>query len=128
MADRNPWHDPKLPGTSGLAANPDQWMDRVHFLRDDWTDPTVSFEKMWTNAANAQPHDRDGQNVMFGDGHNSYEKRTDVGVRHDGIYTPQVSGTDIRTGGAVARAAGTFNVDVPMYSNDSLLVNDSRLP
>ncbi len=28
-----------------------------------------------------------GQNVMFGDGHNAFVKMSDVGVKHDGIYT-----------------------------------------
>jgi hypothetical protein len=63
---------------------------------------------------------------MFGDGHNSFEKRTDVGVKHDAIYTAQTA-NHVRQGGAVARAQGTFNVDIPVSSNDSFLVNDSRV-
>ena len=124
MSDRNPWHDPKLPDQGGLTA--DNWVDRVHWIGDDWNNPAP--EKMWMNVANAQPHDRDGQNVMYGDGHNAYEKRSDVGMRHDNIFTPQGGPYDpIRQGQEVDRSAGSFNVDAPATSTDSFLVNDSRL-
>ncbi len=39
------------------------------------------------NLANSINHGGGGQNVLFADGHNSFEKRSDVGVEHDGIYT-----------------------------------------
>ena len=37
--------------------------------------------------SNAFHHGYDGQNVLFADGHTSYEKQPDVGVKNDNIYT-----------------------------------------
>ncbi len=37
--------------------------------------------------ANSMLHNREGQNVMFADGHLEYVKSSDVGVKHDNIYT-----------------------------------------
>ncbi len=39
------------------------------------------------NHGGGEGHGGIGQNVVFGDGHTSYEKMSDVGVKHDGIYT-----------------------------------------
>jgi hypothetical protein len=36
--------------------------------------------------------------VLYGDGHTAFEKRSDVGMKDDGIYTYQVEGDDIRIG------------------------------
>ncbi len=127
MADKNPWHDPKLPGFAGDGTPADamNWEGRVGFLSDDWTNPAVTIEKWRLLIANAQPHGREGQNVLFADGHNSYEKRTDVGIKHDAIYTPQTA-NHIRQGGPVSRAAGHNNTNVPVGVSDSFLVNDTN--
>ncbi len=122
MADKNPHHDAKL--TIG-GVTPDNYQDRVGLLFDDWS-TNVTGEKFKTERANAQPHDRDGQNVMFGDGHNAFEKRSDVGVRHDNIYTPQGTAGDpiaIRMGDWPSLA---YPTDDPRTSNDSYLINDTR--
>ena len=128
MADKNPWYDPKLTADTVDAEN---WVSKVAELTEDWGGQTVL--KYLTQVANSEPHDRDGQNVMFGDGHNAYEKRTDVGVKHDNIYTRRGVGgseSDIRIGDAGEMARYTVdNAWQPRDAGDSFLVNDdSRLP
>lgn len=39
--------------------------------------------------ANSPNHDRDGQNVLYGDGHVTFEQNPFVGVKGDNIYTSQ---------------------------------------
>ena len=116
MADKSPYYDQKL--ICG-GANQDNFIDRSRLLI--WEDTA---EKWETQSANSQPHGREGQNVAFGDGHASYEKRTDIGVKYDMIYTRWV-GTGIdendrRQGMAPDRDAGA----TPAGSTDSVLVND----
>jgi hypothetical protein len=78
--------------------------------------------------ANAYPHSREGQNVSFGDGHSAYEKLSDVGVKHDNIYTIQGGGNatpedDIRRGQTMTGLT-TDNNRQPARGTDSFLVND----
>ncbi len=119
MSDRNPWYDPKL--DTNTPIDDTNWTDKIARIVDDWNNPAG--DKKWTSIGNAEPHDRDGQNVMFGDGHNAYEKRADVGVKHDNIFTAQ-GGADVRQGVRPTDRA-SCNTDIPSYSNDSFLVNDS---
>ena len=95
-ADMSPWFkNGDIVGAGEDGSTP-------QLLSNDWS-MNAQVEKSQTQAANSIHHGRgghkygEGQNVLFGDGHNAYEKRSDVGVRHDGIYTYQ-SGGDIRIG------------------------------
>jgi prepilin-type N-terminal cleavage/methylation domain-containing protein len=126
MADKNPYFDPKL--TTGGGPTVDSWVDKVSWIGvnvappdGDWT----KFDKWRIQVANAQPHDRDGQNVTYADGHNSYETRTDVGTKNDCIYTPWsgtgATETDRRRGTFVATPA---TQSAPQGTEDSMLVND----
>ncbi len=118
MADKNPWYDPKLARDNATTGS--NWLDSVWVPAPYWNGGR---EKWEINRANAQPHERGGQNVLFGDGHNSFEKTSDVGVKHDNIYTVQ-NGTaeaNVRMGGVPAT---TYPQDTPSGSNDSFLVND----
>ncbi len=129
MADKNPWYDPKLTVGDPTSEN---YVSRVWTIFNDW-DSGVFSQKFQTDVANAKPHELYGQNVMFGDGHNAYEKRTDVGVKHDNIYTRRGTGDsdkDIRIGDADEMARYTVdNAWQPRHDQDSFLVNDdSRLP
>jgi prepilin-type processing-associated H-X9-DG protein len=47
---------------------------------------TVSDKSTWP-AGNGRYHTEDGHNVLFADGHTSYETRPNVGVKNDNIYT-----------------------------------------
>jgi prepilin-type N-terminal cleavage/methylation domain-containing protein len=131
MADRSPFFDSKL----ALVATATQtdFIDKASFLNlgtsvTDW----AAIEKWRIQIANSQPHDRDGQNVMYADGHNSYENRSDVGTKNDNIYTPWT----ITTGGSlptnteaawrIGGSVATANLAYGRGSEDSVLVNDGR--
>lgn len=122
MADKNPWFDPKLtPPPPGVTA--DDYMDRIGYLGPYWNDNSI--QRWQIDRANAYPHGREGQNVLFADGHASYEKTPDVGVKHDNIYTVRDtgrSGEDIQRVGTGVYAIA--NASQPLGSDDSYLVND----
>jgi prepilin-type N-terminal cleavage/methylation domain-containing protein len=139
MSDRNPWFDPKLTESSSSTA--DNYMGAVEKLGEYFFGTQT--EKWMKQKANAQPHDREGQNVMYGDGHNAYEKVPDVGVRHDNIFTVQVPnpGSDPQTAELAVRCGRTKlglydcpntivsptleNLWRPAGPQDSILVNDT---
>lgn len=101
-ADRNPWLD-----THAQRARP----------VTDWTrfDPNGTRES--TKLGNAITHQNDGQNVLFIDGHTSFEKQSFCGLNDDNIYTVQ-NGTDVKKG-----ALPTLTSQ-PANKSDSLLVHD----
>jgi len=82
MADKNPFYDPDLEFGSG-AGSADTYMGLA-----DQIDLSVGAQKFALQIGNAASHDREGQNVLFNDGHVSFEKRPDVGTRYDNIYLP----------------------------------------
>jgi len=100
-ADRNPWMDSpaaiakQFPG----LFNPDGGKESVKY-------------------GNAIAHGEKGQNVLFVDGHVSFEKKAFCGIDNDNIYTFW-DGGDIRYGATPARGSE------PMDRIDSLLVNDT---
>ncbi|MEA2708567.1 MAG: hypothetical protein QOF78_1168 [Phycisphaerales bacterium] len=49
--------------------------------------PTATSSARDMKVANSNNHDKDGQNVLFGDGHVSFESNPFVGVKGDNIYT-----------------------------------------
>ena len=148
MADKNPWQDNKLElGTSvNLAERKTNYAILVDFIRTDpdtWDDtPLRDSTTAWQiQIANSQPHGREGQNVLYGDGHASFEKRPDCSYQNDNIYTmfartagpPSFNEYDRRTG--MNRPAGAETVlpsaphaqgSFPRSSEDTLLVNDDR--
>lgn len=121
LADKNPWYDTSL--TVGGATG-DNYVDRVRILGDDWTNTNASLQSWELDVANSKPHDREGQNVMYADGHASFEKRSDVGIRYDNIYTVQnpTTVTGIRRG---VQIPGLNDASAkPNNTSDSFLVND----
>jgi prepilin-type N-terminal cleavage/methylation domain-containing protein len=135
MADKNPWFDPKLDESSGDITAVEA-PGVVHRLYQYFLEGSTDTERWQKQVANAYPHNREGQNVVFGDGHSAYEKTSDVGVRHDNIYTIQVAGAS--TEGAIRCGVGAedfyFVPDsptaasscnpIPVSAQDSMLVND----
>jgi hypothetical protein len=90
VGDMSPWlldGDVVGPGKDGTAPQ---------LIADDWSGGWV--EKGLIQAANSSNHGGEGQSVLYGDGHNAFERRSDVGMGHDGIYTYQAEGDDIRIG------------------------------
>ena len=100
-ADRNPW----LPSPAGNRTKKD-------FQAFDPNGVRKIIKR-----GNALPHDRDGQNVVFNDGHTAFEKQPFCGVKDDNISTPQTA-TDIRKG-----AVPTLTSQ-PANKTDSLLLHD----
>ena len=120
MADKSPWFDTKLE-IGGVTA--ENWMERTRLLL--WQDTAQKWE---VQVANSEPHDRESQNVLFADGHSSNEKRPDVGVRNDQIYTQWTNDgsveNDRRQGASPASREAGF---APIGNEDSVLVNDDLL-
>lgn len=138
MADKSPYFDEKTTeNQGGLATNEPTWMNAIARIAPYYTGTTYSKSSWQVKVANAHPHDRDGQNILFADGHASYENTPDVGVKNDNIYTIRGGGgtadVDQIRGGNHGTAA-SFNVAVgtarnlavqPINGEDSFLVNDS---
>jgi prepilin-type N-terminal cleavage/methylation domain-containing protein/prepilin-type processing-associated H-X9-DG protein len=132
MADKNPWMDPKLEDKDTHPSGTidvNNWTECVGRMAAYYLTGSTISESSWeVKKANAYPHSRDGQNVLFGDGHANYEKVTDVGVKHDGIYTKHSTGTDEPAWRSGVTATGTYIIDLvsvqPMGSEDSVLCND----
>jgi prepilin-type N-terminal cleavage/methylation domain-containing protein len=149
MADRSPWFDPKLKEATITGFTADDftgYVSRMGLYFD--TTITPAPERYQIQVANAYPHSREGQNVAFGDGHSEYVKTSDVGVKHDNIYTrqnPVAAGTTsevpIRCGNAALGLTlaptftppGTSGVIAgvnnnaqyqPLTNTDSFLIND----
>lgn len=124
MADRNPYFDERL--TNSTATTIDNWLDMVQLIATPAAGDWNALEKWQINRANSQPHDRDGQNILFADGHSSNENRGDIGVKNDYIYT-RWNGTGSTE---VERRKGLAPTNIltdcaPMGSDDSVLVNDA---
>jgi prepilin-type N-terminal cleavage/methylation domain-containing protein/prepilin-type processing-associated H-X9-DG protein len=133
MADKNPFFDAKLTnGGTGGAITAQNYMDKAGSIGNDWKDTTTSLERHEIARNNAQPHGRDGQNVLFADGHNSYETRADVGVKNDNIYTRWDTNATATTSdpsawrkGIITTNRNDFTSSVATSGNDdSVLVND----
>lgn len=61
--------------------------------------------------ANSSNHNRDGQNVLFGDGHVEWTTNPFVGVQRDNIYTQRASGADVNVAGALLTTAAGGPID-----------------
>ncbi len=85
-ADMNPWFKDGDIVSPSPSANSENWLTRVNLLAPYWR-PEMHVEKYSINWANAFPHKRQGQSVLYGDGHSEWAKTSDVGVNQDNIYT-----------------------------------------
>ncbi|MHC5060951.1 MAG: type II secretion system protein [Planctomycetota bacterium] len=147
LADKNPWQDPKLDHITANPLPPDSqsgYMMQVAYLIVDWAndDPLRDSSTAWqVQITNSQPHGREGQNVLYGDGHATFEKRPDVSYQNDNIYTmfATTGGEGIyneydrRTGlnrptaaPTVMPTSGNGPGSYPRTDEDSVLVNDDR--
>jgi len=71
------------------------------------------------SGANSVNHDRDGQNVLYGDGHVEFQQNPFVGVNGDNIFTPRTTTVASAAGQSVAAAGGAGLS--PFDGNDSAL-------
>jgi prepilin-type N-terminal cleavage/methylation domain-containing protein/prepilin-type processing-associated H-X9-DG protein len=67
---------------------------------------------------NSNNHDKDGQNILYGDGHVAWESNPFVGVNRDNIYTAAAASTGGNAGSASAAAMQYGSYD----ANDSMLI------
>ncbi len=96
-ADRNPWiasADGKFITTPGTGANAPQLLVKGSGTGSIWETATADNKKGATSSA----HQQEGQNVLFNDGHVSFEKTVVCGVETDNIYTYWSSTTVDSTG------------------------------
>ena len=104
-ADRNPWMNSPTESAKQFPGffNPDGGKESVKY-------------------GNANAHKEKGQNVLFVDGHVSFEKKASCGINNDNIYTFW-DGGDLRIG------TPPFSIrTVPQGRIDSLLVHDPAPP
>jgi len=75
--------------------------------------PTNTSSAKDMRQANSNNHDKDGQNILYGDGHVAWESNPFVGVNRDNIFT---YATNTTGGQAIARDKGSYD------ANDSFLL------
>lgn len=121
MADKNPWADEGLSYIPGAAAeaNPIGLVDVIDFTFST-NDPEIQ-------VGNAAAHEREGQNVLFNDAHVKFEKRPDVAVQRDNIYTrqPKLATEETHLRDGVGMSPLMPLIGRSRNKNDSVLVNDS---
>ena len=136
MADKNPYFDPKNVEIGSVTQ--DNFMDHVGPVGAYWDTTTgISESDYRVKRANSASHAKEGQNVLFADGHNAYENTTDVGIKNDQIYVPRPTGAltelQIRQGNVTIMGSGTspaagHNAAIqPQGVEDSYLVNDDDM-
>ena len=81
MADASPWFE------RGTIKPPDTSNGPYDMKATDWDPDSGEPDKEMAKLANSVNHGRDGQNVLYGDGHVSFEANPFVGVEKDNIYT-----------------------------------------
>ena len=82
--------------------------------------PTTSSSSSQMRYGNSDNHSKDGQNVLFGDGHVEFDNNCLVGINHDNIYCA-TTGYNAQTGAESYSANGTFLIS-PYDANDSFLL------
>ncbi len=89
-----------------IAADANNGSDPTYFTTSGGGSGVPSYNDMKDNV-NSTNHNKEGQNVMFGDGHVSFEKGAYVGVDKDNIYTAM---NDSYTGGPDGDSAQLLSV------------------
>lgn len=138
MADKNPWLDSTTSGTAASALTSSStevqdgsWMNLVRWIADDWSNGATSHSnKALSQVGNSMAHMREGQNVLYNDGHVTFEKRADIGVQNDSIYEPfQGAGTSGAWTETQKRQGDGHNLmggRRAKASQDNYLVNDDN--
>lgn len=122
MADKNPWLDSNLKAGSGSVT------DYIGYVAVISWDESAGAKQWQRQIGNASAHGREGQNVVYNDGHVEFAKRPDVATGNDNIYTafigPNNWNEDARRIGEGKTDVSTFKVK---SSEDTLLAGDDIL-
>jgi len=109
LADRNPWIDP----------------NRVHDVNLGWArflEASEGADPNLIRLGNSDTHQREGQNVLFVDGHVAFQTRAACGVGADNIYTIDASRSE--SGKTKQIAPQVYNPPQPAHKRDSVLVQE----
>jgi prepilin-type processing-associated H-X9-DG protein len=100
-----------------VAADRSPWFESPFAKAKDFStfDPNGTNEHI--RSGNTVAHKGDGQNVLYVDGHVTFEKKSFCGVNDDNVYT-YFSGSDVRRGSTPTLTSQ------PQSRVDSMLVND----
>ncbi|MCK5564811.1 MAG: type II secretion system protein [Planctomycetes bacterium] len=125
MADRNPYFDNA--GVRGDATDT-TYMGIADQLRLGTATEYSDIVKWRIQAANSFAHNREGQNVLFNDGHAEFMKRPDIGVANDNIYicyssVPPATPTEDQKRAGAPKGA-TMSNSPPRDTSDTYLAND----
>ncbi|MBN2271962.1 MAG: type II secretion system protein [Sedimentisphaerales bacterium] len=115
-----------------VAADPNPWLKSCEApARTTWGAFVVTGNREQIKNGNAVTHQFDGQNVLFVDGHTSFEKESFCGVDEDNIYTQWTStvpaSAERRKGLQLSIATGVDQNRIPQSKTDSLLLTDNGL-
>ncbi len=124
MSDRSPWYDSKI--RKGPASDGD-WKKRVGYIV--WNDALRGDRDWQLRVGNSPTHLREGQRVLFGDGHVQFAGRSDVGIRHDNMFTPQGTKASREDNIRIGQMPDPYGIGYgePVNGNDSFLVNDDEI-
>ena len=124
LADRSPWCDTNLEFIAPTGTAPNDWtsfVSKINNYEDSSSDETVKM-------ANSANHDREGQNVLYNDGHAEFAKRSDVSQNNDNIYTRYSStgGTDEAFWRIGMKMSPIDSEGYALSSKDTVLVSSQR--
>ena len=124
MSDRSPWYDSKI--RKGPASDGD-WKKRVGYIV--WNDALRGDRDWQLRVGNSPTHLREVQGVLFADGHVEFTERSDVGVRHDNMFTPQGPWASTEDYIRIGQMPDPYGIGYgePHGSSDSFLVNDDEI-
>lgn len=131
IADRSPWFDDENV-SSGLFDQPADNDDAALSSGFIGLDPQYFDDSQKMKYGNSAAHQQDGQNVLYGDGHVTFEKTTNVGIEEDNIYTIWTDSSptneeDTQLGDDISGMTPGAETMDSMDSDDSFLVNDGKM-
>lgn len=111
-----------------LMADKNPYLPIDQTTKPDHTTYDPQGTKIERRVDNSMNHDKKGQNVLFHDGHVTFEEIASCGINNDNIYTSwNIDISQIPT--KVQREIGTVSAartnEEPQHIRDSLLVNDA---
>ena len=126
-----PFYTYGLTSSSGpgmaIAGDPNPWLSAPGMearSEEDWTAFDPDGDKQAKNRGNALTHQEDGQNILFVDGHTSFEKNSACGPDDDNVYTRWTAHGD--SGEKMKGTRSTTPSELPQGRNDVLLLTDNR--